>query len=138
MLDLIFLIMFIIIIFRSLHGYYNKKLCKVATIIGIAAAIIGILYSYLVPSANSPEPIFNVLVLGIAIAQRYVAQHFAKLYNDKVAQSQKELDDYIELHSHKRDTGYHMNDEDFDNEEIRFGKGGFKPYDNDDVTIGKK
>lgn len=147
MLDLIFLIMFIVIIFRSLRGYYNEKLCKAATIIGVIAAIVGIIYGYFVPWVNSPEPIFNVLVMGIAIAQRYAARHLAKLYNEKIEQARQALERDIEMHSRKRDgSDYQIAEADFDNEEIRFGKGGFKPYnevdwsDDENITLkeGKK
>lgn len=131
MLDLIFLVLFIYIIVRSLKGYYNEKLCNVAMVIGILAAVAGIfLYSYTRQSNSDKMFSLNMLVLGIAIAQRYAARHFAKLYNDKIEQSRKNLERDIELHSRKRNgSNYQIAESDFDNEEIRFGKGGFKHYD---------
>lgn len=144
MLDLIFLVLFIIIFLRSLKGYYNETLCNVAMVIGIIAAVAGIFLYYFANQGNSNRMIFlNTLVLGIAIAQRYVARYFARLYNEKVEQSRQNLEREIEMRSRKRDgSDYQIAEADFDNEEIRFGKGGFKPYDEDytadDITLGDK
>ena len=144
MLDLIFLVLFLIIIIRSLSGHYNETLCNVAMVIGILAAIVGIFSNIFANLNNSNKMVFlNILVLGIAIGQRFVARYFARLYNEKVEQSRRNLEKDIEMHSRKRDgSDYQIAEADFDNEEIRFGKGGFKAYDEDytvdDITLNDK
>lgn len=140
MLDLIFLVLFIIAILRSLKGQYDEKFCVITTIIGIVAAFTGIIICGI--SGDKNMIYMNFLVLIIAIAQRYAARHLAKMYNDKIEQSRQDLEKDIELHSRKRDgSDYQIADADFDNEEIRFGKGGLTPYneeffrDDENTTI---
>ncbi|MDE7398147.1 MAG: hypothetical protein K2N06_01330 [Oscillospiraceae bacterium] len=130
MLDLVFLILFIIIIFRSLRGYYSETLSDIAIVVGVLAGFLGIFINGIGNLASSNKMIFlNVIVIISAIGQRFAAQHFAKLYNDKIEQSRQKLEEDIELHSRKRDgSDYRIAEADFDNEEIRFGKGGLTPY----------
>lgn len=143
MLDLAFLILFIIIIARSLRGKFDNLLSDVAIVVGVLAGILGIFINGMENLANSNKMIFlNVIVIIIAIGQRYAARHLAKMYNDKIEQSQQALEKDIELHSRKRDgSDYQIAEADFDNEEIRFGKGGFTPYneeyfhDDENITL---
>lgn len=121
MLDLIFLVLFIYIIIRSLNGYFNDTLCNTALVIGILAGIVGIFV------AN--ELTLNLAVFVIAIAQKYAARYLAKLYNDKIAKAQQKLEDEIKSIRRQNDDDYNINEDDFDNEEVRFGKGGFTAYD---------
>lgn len=143
MLDLAFLILFIIIIARSLRGKFDNLLSDVAIVVGVLAGILGIFINGMENLANSNKMILlNVIVIIIAIGQRYAARHLAKMYNDKIEQSQQALEKDIELHSRKRDgSDYQIAEADFDNEEIRFGKGGFTPYneeyfhDDENITL---
>lgn len=134
MLDLAFLILFIIIILRSLRGYFNEVLSNTAIVVGVLAGFIGIFVNGMQSISNSNNMILlNVIVIIIAIGQRYAAQHLAKMYNNKIEQSRQQLEKDIELHSHKRDgSDFLIAEADFDNEEIRFGKGGLTPY-NDEI-----
>ncbi|MBD5111644.1 MAG: hypothetical protein HDT42_03810 [Ruminococcaceae bacterium] len=130
MLDFAFLILFIIVIFRSLKGHFDEFLSNIAIVVGVLAGFLGIFISGMGNLASSNRMILlNVVVIVSAVGQRYAAKHFAKLYNDKIEQSRKKLEEDIEMHSRKRnDSEYRIYEEDFDNEEIRFGKGGLTPY----------
>lgn len=131
MLDLAFLILLLIVIARSLRGKFDKLLSDIAIVIGVLAGFLGIFISGMSNLSGSNNMIYlNVIVIIIAVGQRYAAQHLAKLYNDKIEQSRQDLERDIELHSRKRDgSDYQIAEADFDNEELRFGKGGLKTYD---------
>lgn len=145
MLDLAFLILFIIVIMRSLRGHFDEMLSNIAIVVGVLAGFLGIFVNGMVNLASSNKMILlNVIVVIVAIGQRYAAQHLAKMYNDKIEQSRQALEKDIELHSRKRDgSAYQIAEADFDNEEIRFGKGGLTPYieeysrDNKNITINE-
>ncbi len=85
MLDLVFLVLMIIVLLRSLKGDFNLLMCNIAGVIGVAAAIIGIITAFFSDDASSDFlGIMNVIVLIIAIVLKPAAKHFAKLYQDKV------------------------------------------------------
>ena len=131
MLDLAFLILFIIVIFRSLKGHFDELLSNIAIVVGVIAGFLGIFISGMENlSGGNRMILLNVVVIVSAVGQRYAAKHFAKLYHEKTEKSRKKLEEDIEMHSRKRDgLDYQIAEADFDNEEIRFGKGGFTPYD---------
>lgn len=131
MLDLAFLILLLIVIARSLRGKFDKLLSDIAIVIGVLAGFLGIFISGMSNLSGSNKMIYlNVIVIIIAVGQRYAAQHLAKMYNDKIEQSRLDLERDIELHSRKRDgSDYQIAEADFDNEELRFGKGRLKIYD---------
>lgn len=143
MLDFAFLILFIVVIARSLKGRFDEVFSNVAIVVGVLAGFLGIFISGMGDSADKNKMIFlNIIVIISAVGQRFAAQYFAKLYNEKIEQSRQKLEADIELHSRKRDgSDYRIAEEDFDNEEIRFGKDGFKPYnevdwsDDENITI---
>lgn len=130
MLDLAFLILFVIIIMRSLKGYYNEALSDIAIVVGVLAGFLGIFISGMENLSGSNKMIFlNVIVIISAVGQRFAARYFVKLYNEKIEQSRQNLEKEIEMRSRKRDgSDYRIAEADFDNEEIRFGKGGLTPY----------
>lgn len=130
MLDLAFLILFVIIIMRSLKGYYNEALSDIAIVVGVLAGFLGIFISGMENLYGSNKMIFlNVIVIISAVGQRFAARYFVKLYNEKIEQSRQNLEKEIEMRSRKRDgSDYRIAEADFDNEEIRFGKGGLTPY----------
>lgn len=85
MLDLVFLVLMIIVLLRSLKGDFNLLMCNIAVVVGVVAAIVGIITAFFSDSANSNILGFlNIFVLIIAFLLNPVARKFAKLYKDKV------------------------------------------------------
>ncbi len=85
MLDLVFLVLMIIVLRKSLKGDFNLLMCNIATVVGVAAAIIGIISEFFSDSSMSGfMGVMNIFVLIIAIVLKPAAKHFAKLYQDKV------------------------------------------------------
>ncbi len=85
MLDLVFLVLMIIVLLRSLKGDFNLLMCNIAVVVGVVAAIVGIITAFFSDGANSNILGFlNIFVLIIAFLLNPVARKFAKLYQDKV------------------------------------------------------
>lgn len=120
MLDLIFLVLFVIIIVRANKGFVSDTLCNVALVIGILAGIIGLIQAFFIKGSNNFW-IMNIIVMLIAVALRRVAYHFAKLFRDK--------EDEIERQYQEATKRYSRLDEDkqadinYDDPNVRFGGG---------------
>lgn len=85
MLDLLFLVLMIITLVKAIKGDYNETLCNIALVVGIIAAVLGMISALFGNTANAFSfGMLNILVLAIAVALRPVAKHFAKLYQDKL------------------------------------------------------
>lgn len=127
MLDLVFLIFLVITLFFALRGVYKETICNIATVVGILAAIIGFVVMFLQSSSNDPTPVFlRVIELVFAFALRFIARHFVKLYNDKIAENERKLNESISRYTREDPNAKDVyNDDNFDDPEIRFGKGGY-------------
>lgn len=85
MLDLVFLVLMVIVLMKSLKGDFNLTLCSVATVVGVLAAILGIIALFFSDSSSSYfSGVMNIIVLIIAFLLKPTAKHFAKLYQDKI------------------------------------------------------
>lgn len=82
MLDLIFAVLMIVIIVKANKGEVSETLCNVALVIGILAGVLGLVQAF-ISKGSSNFWILNIIVMLIAFVLKRVAQHFAKLYNNK-------------------------------------------------------
>ena len=132
MLDLIFLALLIIVIVKSMNGVFLDTLCNIATVVGIIAAIVGLVTAFFQSASSDSAPLFlNIFVLLFAVLLRKIAQQFVKLYEDKqrmlAEQREAEVSRYTREDEKKRPPVY--TDETFDDPELRFGKGGYTDND---------
>lgn len=132
MLDLIFLVLLIIVIINSMNGVFLDTLCNVATVVGIIAAIVGLVTAFLQTKSSDIAPLFlNLFVLLFAVLLRKISRQLVKLYDDKqrmiAEQREAEVSRYTREDEKKRPPVY--TDETFDDPELRFGKGGYTDND---------
>ena len=96
MIDLVFLVFLLITLFFALRGVYKETLCNIATVVGILAAIIGFAVMFLKSPSNDPTPVFlRAIELVFAFALRFIARHFVKLYNDKIEEEQRKINESV-------------------------------------------
>lgn len=97
MLDLVFLVLMIIVLLKSLKGEVHELLCNIATVVGIIAALIGIVSSFFSKAGDSfGMGILNILVLLIAVVLKPVAKHFARLYQNKIDEQVRLYNEEVE------------------------------------------
>lgn len=99
MLDLVFLVLMIIVLTKSLKGEVNILLCNIAIVVGFIAALFGIVSSFFSTTGDSfGMGILNILVLLIAVALKPVAKHFAQLYQNKIDEQVRLYNEEVERH----------------------------------------
>ena len=128
MLDLRFLIFLLITLFFALRGVYKETICNIATVVGILAAIIGFVIMFFQSSFYDSIPVFlRGIELIFAFTLRYIARHFVKLYNDKIAEEERKTQESISRYTREDQNAKPpvYNDNNFDDPELRFGKGGY-------------
>ena len=128
MLDLVFLVFLLITLFFALRGVYKETICNIATVVGILAAIIGFAVMFLKSPSNDPTPVFlRAIELVFAFALRFIARHFVKLYNDKIEEEQRKINESVSRYTREDPNAKPpiYNDDNFDDPELRFGKGGY-------------
>lgn len=128
MLDLTFLALMIYVCVKANKGEYKETACNAALVVGILAGLVGCIIA--ITKDDSRFLFLNIIVMLMSFALRFVARHFVKLYTDKQAELTAEYERDIRLHSRFSDkiaTGY--TDDNFDDEELRFGKGGWSDND---------
>lgn len=127
MLNLIFLILMVIVLYKAMHGDLADTLCNFAIAVGVIGALIGIVSVILSKSATSAALFLNIFVLIFAACLKLIARQFVKLHNDKeeraAEQLRAEFQRYVRTEADAVPTVY--NDDNFDDPEIRFGKGGY-------------
>lgn len=117
-----------ITLFFALRGVYKETLCNIATVVGILAAIIGFVVMFLKSPSNDPTPVFlRVIELVFAFTLRFISRHFVKLYNDKIDEEQRKINESISRYTRDDQNAKPpvYNDNNFDDPELRFGKGGY-------------
>lgn len=125
MLDLAFLIIGIYVYINALKGVYKETACNAGVVVGLLAAIVGCIVAY--TKSDARFAFLNILVALMAFGLPFAARHVAKLYLDK----QVELLEQYEEERRRRmrnpeDLSKIIYDDDnFDDEELRFGKGGY-------------
>lgn len=125
MLDLVFLILGIYIIVKAEKGEYKETACNIALVVGILAGIVGIVDAFF--RDNRTMGFLNVIVILMAFALRFAARLLVKLYLDKKAEEAARLEHDMRLYSKFDDLNKNpiYTDDNFDDEELRFGKGGY-------------
>lgn len=126
MLDLIFCVLMIIIIVKANKGVVNDTLCNVALVFGFLAGIFGIIQAFSFKQYNSFW-LLNILIMLMAFALKRVADHFAKLHNQKIEEMEERYRKAIEKNSQNAGTDRYAN-VDFDDPNVRFGGGNGKDW----------
>lgn len=125
MLDLAFLIVGIYVFKNAFNGIYKETACNAAVVLGVLAAIVGCLMAH--SRDDATFALLNIIVAFMAFATPHAARHLVKLYNDKQAdiyeQYEKERLSRMRNPAEELKTVY--TDDNFDDEELRFGKGGY-------------
>lgn len=134
MLDLVFLAVGIFVIFKAGRGVYNETACNIALVVGIIAGVFGCINA--IGKNDFKFLLLNVLVMIFAFAIRFAAKHLAKMYNDREYERQQALEEELRRHTRFPDKDPIYTDETFDDEELRFGKGGYT--DNNKVSLDKE
>lgn len=127
MLNVVFLILMVIVIYKAMHGELADTLCNFAIAVGVIGALIGIVSAILSKSAASAALFLNIFMLIFAACLKLIARQFVKLYNDQEEREAErrhaEFERYVRTETNAVPTVY--NDDNFDDPEIRFGKGGY-------------
>ncbi len=111
MLDFVFLVLMVIVILKAIKGDYNELLCNISLVVGVLAGILGII-SAIFNDFSDFMGVLNVLVILIAFLLRPVAQHFAQLYQNKLDEQRRIIEQEIERaqanyhRPHPRDNSY--------------------------------
>lgn len=136
MLDLAFLAVAIFVITKASKGEYHETACNIALVVGIIAGVLGCVTG--ISKSLGLFVTLNVIVIIGAFGIRFAAKHLAKLYNDKqIADTEaweRERRERARFSNPDRPPVY--TDETFDDEELRFGKGGYT--DHNKVSLDKK
>ena len=120
MLDLIFLVLFIIIIVKANKGIVNDTLCNVALVIGVLAGIAGLVQAFFIKGSGNFW-IMNIIVMLIAFALKRAAQYLAKLYRDRedeLARRYRKATERISRFDENKQASI-----DYDDPNVRFGGG---------------
>lgn len=122
MLDVVFFVLMVIIIYKANRGEVNDTMCNVALVVGILAGVLGLVQAFFIK--GSDIWILNIFIMLFAFFLKRIAQHFAKLYFDKKEQLEEEYRKAQEIHSRHFDNDKTVyTDENFDDPNIRFGGG---------------
>lgn len=125
MLDFVFLGLLIYVCIMAENGIYKETACNIALVVGILAGIVGSVEAI---AKNDGTFLFlNIIVMVIAFALRFAAKLLAKLYLDKqeAILEEFERDRYLRSRFNDANRKPVYTDDNFDDEELRFGKGGY-------------
>lgn len=125
MLDLAFLAVGIYVFVWANRGVYKEAVCNIALVIGILAGIVGC-----VAGISRGDGLFvtlNLVVCVLAFVLRFAAKHLVKLYNEKERERLETIEREHRSRMRTNSPEEHVvnNDDNFDDEELRFGKGGY-------------
>lgn len=125
MLDLAFLIILIYVIVNANKGIYKETACNVGMVVGLLAAALGCVVALF--TGDGMFAFLNLIVAGIAFGLPFAARHLAKLHLDKQVELLEQYEEERRRHMrHPEDLSKIIYDDDnFDDEELRFGKGGY-------------
>ena len=136
MLDLAFLAVGIFVIAKASKGEYHETACNIALVVGIIAGIFGCVTG--ISKSMGFYVTLNIIVIIGAFGLRFAARYLAKLYVEQ------QIADTEAWEEERRKRARFSNpdkppvytDETFDDEELRFGKGGYT--DSNKVSLEKK
>lgn len=125
MLDLAFLAVAIFAIYKANKGEYNETACNIAMVVGIIAGVVGCIVGIM--RGQGMFVFLNIIVFVGAFGLRFAAKLLAKLVMDKKIATAERLEQ--EFRNRARysnpDAKPVYTDDNFDDEELRFGKGGY-------------
>lgn len=124
MLDLVFLAVAVFVFVKANKGEYHETACNIALVIGIIAGVMGCIVGTM--RGQGLFVFLNVIVFVGAFGLRFAARQLAKLYVDKMIADQEALEREINMRKRYPDKKPVYDDDNFDDEELRFGKGGYK------------
>lgn len=125
MLDFVFLGLLIYVCYMAEKGIYKEIACNIALVVGILAGVFGSIKAI---GRNDGTFLFlNIIVMILAFAVRFIARLLAKLYLDKQAAitAEYERERYLRSRFDDENRKPVYTDDNFDDEELRFGKGGY-------------
>lgn len=125
MLDIAFLAVSIYVLVHAQKGEYKETACNVALVVGIIAGFAGCVYAIF--KNDGTFATLNMIVMLMAFALRFAARHIVKMYHEREIEREQALERDIYLHSRFDDPNKKAvyTDDNFDDEELRFGKGGW-------------
>lgn len=136
MLDLVFLAVAIFAIAKASKGEYNETACNISLVVGVIAGLVGCFFG--ISRGEGMFVFLNVIVMVGAFGIRFAARHLAKLYVEKLIADEEAREREIRSHARFSDPNKApvYTDDTFDDEELRFGKGGYT--DNNKVSLDKE
>lgn len=126
MLDLAFLILGIYVYIQaSKYGLYKETVCNIAVVCGILAAIIGSLVA--LSKGDTIFGVANLLVAIFALLLPFGAKYLVKQYHEKEVElyEKYERERIARMRNPEEEMKHVYDDFNFDDEELRFGKGGY-------------
>ena len=125
MLDLAFLAVAIFAVVKASRGEYNETACNIALVVGVIAGAVGCVVG--ITKGDGTFVFLNIIVMGGAFALRFAAKRLADLYIDKLVADREKWEREARDHSRFSDPNRSpvYTDDTFDDEELRFGKGGY-------------
>lgn len=125
MLDLAFLVIGIYVFIKANNGEYKETACNIALVVGILAGLTGCIVA--ISKWDGVFATLNMIVMLMAFGLRFMARHLVKLYHDRELEREEALQREIYLHSRFDNLNQKpvYTDDTFDDEELRFGKGGY-------------
>lgn len=130
MLDIVFLALLVVVIYHAMRGKLKETLCDIATVVGIVAAIVGLITAFFQVSSANKAPLFlNIFVLLFAVLLKKTARQFVKLYDDKQREETEKRTAMLSRYTREEVSDPVYTDDTFDDPELRFGKGGYTDND---------
>lgn len=97
MLDLVFLVLMVIVIVKAIKGDFNELLCNIALVVGVIASVLGMINAFFSRQGDpTTQGLANLLVFLIAFALKPVAKHFVKLYDNKIEEQRRIIEEETE------------------------------------------
>lgn len=124
MLDLAFLIIGIYVYINALKGIYKETACNAGVVVGLLAAVVGCIVAF--SKSDARFALLNIIVALMAFGLPFAARHLVKLHLDKQVELLERYAEDKRRRSRNPDQLVNVYDDDnFDDEELRFGKGGY-------------
>lgn len=131
MFNLPFLVLMVTTFYYAMHGKYKERLCGITVIVGIATGLFGVVVTLTtVPAGNSflPSVLYLMVAVFSALLLKKMAMRFVTLYEDKQREETERFLKSVKRRDSAEDKPYYT-DDNFDDPELRFGKGGYTDND---------
>lgn len=130
MIDLAFLAIAIYVIVKANNGEYKETACNIAMVVGIIAGLVGCIFG--ISSKQGVFVVLNMVVMCGAFGIRFAAKKLVSLYLEKMVADAERWENERRMRARFSDPDRKpvYTDETFDDEELRFGKGGYTEHYN--------